>query len=129
MREGRAEHSELTSEIKSLRSRGNNIPSKQVALRAELCKMLGIRESEMPFAGEHLQVREEAKDWEGAAERLLRNFGLSLLVPDQHYAAVCEWVDATHLNGRIVYYRVRPSVRKDAPVASKFTCRQDLCQA
>ena len=42
----------------------------------------------MPFAGELLQVREEERDWEGAAERLLRNFGLSLLVPD---ATIAPW--------------------------------------
>ena len=51
----------------------------------------------MPFAGELIQVRDEERDWEGAAERLLRGFGLSLLVPDAHYAAVGDWVDRTHL--------------------------------
>ena len=61
----------------------------------------------MPFAGELIQVREDEKDWEGAAERLLRNFGLSLLVPDRHYARVADWVDRTHLRGRLVYFRVR----------------------
>ena len=40
----------------------------------------------MPFAGELLQVREEETAWEGAIERLLHNFGLSLLVPERHYA-------------------------------------------
>src|SRR5262249_46060743 len=43
----------------------------------------------------------------GAAERLLRNFGLSLLVPDRHYAIVADFVDRTHLAGRLVYFRVR----------------------
>ena len=42
-------------------------------------------------------MREEERDWEGAAERLLHSFGLSLLVPDAHYAGVAEWVDRTHL--------------------------------
>ena len=53
----------------------------------------------MPFAGELLQVRDDERDWEGAAERLLRSFGLSLLVPDAHYAAVADWVDRTQLQG------------------------------
>ncbi len=63
----------------------------------------------MPYAGELIQVRDDERDWEGAAERLLRSFGLSLLVPDAHYAAVSEWVDRTQLKGRFVYFRVRPS--------------------
>ena len=62
----------------------------------------------MPYAGELIQVRDDERDWEGAAERLLRSFGLSLLVPDAHYAAVGDWVDRTHLKGRLVYFRVRP---------------------
>ena len=64
----------------------------------------------MPFAGELIRVREDEKDWEGAAERLLRDFGLSLLVPDSHYARVVEWVDRTHLRGRLVYFRVQDVV-------------------
>ncbi|HDR46737.1 MAG TPA: ATP-dependent exonuclease SbcCD, C subunit-like protein, partial [Geoalkalibacter subterraneus] len=66
-------------------------------------------------AGELLQVREDERDWEGAAERLLRNFGLSLLVPDQHYPRVAEWVDATHLRGRLVYFRVRERAPAELP--------------
>ena len=44
---------------------------------------------------------------EGAAERLLHNYALSILVPDQHYGAVAGWVEQTHLGNRLVYYRVR----------------------
>ncbi len=91
----------------SVQARKSNIPADQVALRTALCAALDIGETELPFAGELVQVREEERDWEGAAERLLRNFGLSLLVPDAHYAAVTDWVDRTHLRGRLVYYRVR----------------------
>jgi uncharacterized protein YPO0396 len=104
---GKQEHDTLAAEIRSLRTRRSNIPSEQVAMRGAVCTALGLREADMPFAGELLQVREDERDWEGAAERLLRNFGLSLLVPDDHYAPVAEWVDRTHLQGRLVYFRVR----------------------
>lgn len=57
-------------------------------------------------------MREEERDWEGAIERLLRGFGLSLLVPDIHYKAVAEWVDGNHLRARLVYFHVR--VRKSS---------------
>jgi uncharacterized protein YPO0396 len=69
----------------------------------------------MPFAGELLQVHDDERDWEGAAERLLRNFGLSLLVPDQHYPKVADWVDRTHLRGRLVYFRIRSGSRGELP--------------
>ncbi len=53
-----------------------------------------------------MEVREEEASWEGAIERLLHNFGLSLLVPEEHYQAVMQWVDRTSLGMRLVYYRV-----------------------
>jgi uncharacterized protein YPO0396 len=107
LREGKTRHDLLADEIASLKARRNNIPKEQVAMRANLCSALGLEEDALPFAGELIQIREDARDWEGAAERVLRNFGLSLLVPDEHYADVAAWVDCTHLRGRLVYFRVR----------------------
>jgi len=107
------EYRELVAEIDSLKARKNNIDDRQIAMRRDLSRALGIDEAEMPFAGELLQVREDEAAWEGAIERLLRNFALSLIVPDRHYAPVAEWVDRTHLKGRLVYFRVRQSVRRE----------------
>ena len=102
------EHDVLTAEIASLKTRRNNIPARQIAMRAALREALNLSpEVEMSFIGELVQVRDDERDWEGAAERLLRGFGLSLLVPDAHYARVASWVDKTHLAGRFVYFRVR----------------------
>lgn len=112
-RKGREEHAERSAEISSLKARRSNIDDRQVRIRTAICTALGIDEEEMPFAGELLQVREEARDWEGAAERLLHNFGLSLLVPDRHYKAVAEWVDRNHLRGRLVYFHVHTPQRGD----------------
>lgn len=113
--QGRQEHDALGAEIRSLRTRRSNIPAKQVDMRTMLCQALQVGEADMPFAGELLEVREDERDWEGAAERLLRNFGLSLLVPDAHYAQVARWVDKTDLKGRLVYFRVRESRRREPP--------------
>jgi uncharacterized protein YPO0396 len=115
LREGRREHDALSEEIASLRARRSNIPSAQVVMRAALCTALGLDEEAMPFAGELIQVRDEARIWEGAIERVLHNFGLSLLVQDAHYGEVAAWVDRTHLAGRLVYYRVRAARQADIP--------------
>ncbi len=115
LRQGKQEHDDLSAEINSLKARRSNIPAEQIKMRGALCEALDLSEGGMPFAGEVLQVRDDERDWEGAAERLLRNFGLSLLVPDQHYTKVAEWVDKTHLRGRLVYYRMRQSSRGELP--------------
>ena len=111
----RQEHDVLSAEITSLKGRRSNIDAQQIAMRSELCAALGLREDSMPFAGELMEVREDQRDWEGAIERMLHNFGLSLLVPDTHYAPVAEWVDQTRLKGRLVYFRVRSGVRAESP--------------
>ncbi|MEK6747951.1 MAG: ATP-binding protein [Pseudomonadota bacterium] len=114
-KQGQQEYAVLCAEIDSLKARRSNIPAAQVTMRMALCKALALTDVDMPYAGELLQVREDGGEWEGAAERLLRNFGLSLLVPDAHYAQVAEWVDRTHLKGRLVYFRVRTGAQGELP--------------
>jgi uncharacterized protein YPO0396 len=104
------ERDELNAELVSLRSRRSSIPANSLALRRRLCDEAGVPEQELPFAGELIQVRPEHAQWEGAAERVLRGFGLSLLVPDAHYRTVSEWINDNHLGSRLVYYRVPPTV-------------------
>lgn len=108
LHELRRKHSDIEAELASLRQRRSNIPARMLAVRDSLCRALDLDEDTLPFAGELLQVRPSEAAWEGATERLLHSFGLSLLVPDAHYASVAQWVERTHLGERIVYFRVRP---------------------
>ncbi|HBN8607092.1 TPA: ATP-binding protein [Pseudomonas aeruginosa] len=107
LRRGQEEHKALSDEIDSLARRKSNIDAAQVRIRDALCAALSIAEEDLPFAGELIQVREDERDWEGAAERLLHGFGLSLLVPDAHYKDVADWVERQHLGTRLVYFHVR----------------------
>jgi uncharacterized protein YPO0396 len=109
------EHEAIANELASLRQRRSNIPETQIAIRRALCSALNVSEEAMPFAGELIQVRTEDAAWEGAAERVLHGLGVSLLVPDRHYAEVAAWVDNTHLKGRLVYFRVREAASLDRP--------------
>ncbi len=122
----RKEHELLLAEISSLRTRRSNIESTHVAMRSTLCNALGVPESELPFAGELIQVRDDEREWEGAAERLLRGFGLSILVPEAFYAQVAEWVDRTLLRGRVVYFRVRPRAREAPPTLARDSLARKL---
>ncbi len=115
LRQGKQEHTQLSAEIDSLKRRRSNIDDQQIQIRTALCTALGLNAEEMPFAGELIQVREDERDWEGAAERLLRGFGLALLVPDSHYKSVAQWVDSNQLRGRLVYFHVRPRKAAELP--------------
>src|SRR6266568_2884763 len=102
----------VNAELISLREHPNNIPKRQLDLRASMCQDLRLDAHALPFAGELIAVRPEEADWEGAAERLLRGFAMSVLVPEQHYAAVSDWIDGRHLKARVVYYRVPDPARE-----------------
>jgi uncharacterized protein YPO0396 len=102
----------VNAELTSLREHPNNIPKRQLDLRAWMCRELRLAEDTLPFAGELIAVRPAEADWEGAAERLLHGFALSVLVPDQHYAAASDWIDGHHLKARVVYYRVPDPARE-----------------
>jgi uncharacterized protein YPO0396 len=101
---------ELNEELQSLQSRRNNLPSRILEVRDRLSEDLGIDAEQLPFTGELIGVREDASEWEGAAERVLHNFALSMLVPTAHYEAVAAWINDRHLGARLVYYRVPATV-------------------
>jgi len=107
---------ETRAELMSLAGRASNLPSSQLDLRSQLCRDLGLDEDVLPFAGELVDVADGFSEWRGAAERVLRGFALSLLVPDEHYSRVSEWVNERRLThrrndgslagSRLVYERV-----------------------
>ncbi|MGN6679716.1 MAG: ATP-binding protein, partial [Streptosporangiaceae bacterium] len=110
------EANDANAELVSLRAHQNNIPKRSLDLRNSMCNELGLAGDSLPFAGELIAVRDEERDWEGAAERLLHGFALSILVPDRHYRAVSDWVNDHHLKARVVYYRVaEPAAGKSLP--------------
>ncbi|MBN9613552.1 MAG: hypothetical protein J0H64_08870, partial [Actinobacteria bacterium] len=98
---------EIGSEITSLEARRNNLPQELVAVRDELCSALRLPESELPFAGELIDVSPEHSQWRGAAERVLRPFALSLLGPHAHYSRVSAWVNGRRLEARLENGRAR----------------------
>ncbi|MEZ3160591.1 ATP-binding protein [Microbacterium sp. BWT-B31] len=96
----------VAEELESLATRRNSLPADLDRVRRALCEALALDEIELPFAAELLDVRDEFAPWRGAAERVLRGFALSLLVSQQHYARVSQWVNDNRLNAHLVYLRV-----------------------
>ncbi|XAZ32277.1 ATP-binding protein [Paenarthrobacter ureafaciens] len=115
LKELAARRDDLDAELGSLGSRPTLLERPQLELRRRICEGTGIAESALPYAAELLRVREGEAEWEGAAERTLRSFALSLLVSSEHYAAVSSWVDANDLKGRLVYRKVGDSYSSRPP--------------
>ncbi|VAX36115.1 FIG007317: Chromosome segregation protein SMC-like, partial [hydrothermal vent metagenome] len=101
---------QLEEELQSLLERKTQIPLKNLQLRDRLSKNLNIDQGSLPFVGELLKVKDTEKDWEGAIERVLHNFGLRILVPQEYYKRVNHYVNKTDLKGRIVYHKVEETI-------------------
>ncbi|WP_416177785.1 ATP-binding protein [Dialister sp.] len=119
-------------ELESLKKRDSNIPERFVAVRKQMARDLMVPEKDMPFAGEIMEVKPSEQKWEGALERLLSEFGVSLLVPESLYEKVIGWMENHFLHQRIVYYRVdeytRPVSMGDLPeksAARKLNIKKD----
>lgn len=87
-------------ELQSLKARQTQIPGWLIGFRTQLCEDLRIREEDLPFVGELLQVNEHEGEWEGAIEKLLHETGISMLVPKQHYRSTSKYVNDNFLRSR-----------------------------
>ncbi len=95
---------ELESEVLYLKNNRSNIPQKISKVRDAIATQIGVSEESLPFVGELITVTD--KRWNGAIERVLHSFALSLLVDRRYYDAVSEYVEKSHLGIKLVYLKV-----------------------
>lgn len=96
---------EVRREVSTLERKPSNIPAKEQEMRAAIARAVGLPDSALPFVGELVQVKADEGEWNGAIERALRGFAMSMLVSEQNYADVATYVNANNLGGRLVYHR------------------------
>jgi uncharacterized protein YPO0396 len=99
LRKQETEYKSELEEYQSLKERETQIPAWLVGFRTQLCNDLRIDETDLPFAGELLKVRDEDTEWGGAIEKLLHDTGISMLVPKNHYRSVSNYVNDNPLRG------------------------------
>jgi len=114
---------EAEAELQLLMSRQGNLPREYVEMRRQLCESLRLSERDLPFAAEMITVKPEQHVWQSSIEMALRGFGLSLLVPQRHYALVSRTIERTVLRDsrghgqRLVYRHVGERERQvDGPL-------------
>ncbi len=95
-------------ELTSLQSRKSQIPLRQVSIRNKIANALELQEDLLPFVGELIQVRKSEQVWEGAIERVMHGFALSMLVLEEHYDRVSRYINQTDLKGKLVFFRIQP---------------------
>jgi len=112
----------ISEDLDSLRGRQGLIPAALQQLREAVSAATGVPVAELPFAGELMEVRPEYyEDWSGAIEKMLHNFGISLLVPERHYQRVVPWINNRRLMNaageglRLSFHRV-PAESPSVPI-------------
>ena len=90
-------------------------------LRQAICAVTKIPVEDLPSVGELVQVKDEYQDWTGVIERMMRGFGISLVVPESRYDAVSRYVNGRRLVDpqwhpnrglRLEFFRVQRRRRK-----------------
>ncbi len=92
--------------ITSYLSRRNRILPELITVRERLLDLLETGEDELPFAGELIKVKADARHWEDVIERVLHNFSLQLLVPERFNKQVNHFVHSNNLRAKLVYQRI-----------------------
>jgi uncharacterized protein YPO0396 len=98
----------LHAQIDALTRQKSNIDERLLQVRRLLLESAEVPRERLPFAGELIDVSPQEVRWRGAIERVLRSFARTLLVPDDLYPFVSEFVEANHLGTRLVYERLPP---------------------
>ncbi|MCY4472428.1 MAG: hypothetical protein OXC07_06360, partial [Kistimonas sp.] len=104
-RESETAFTQTAGEVKALERQPSNIPAHMLDLRQDIATSIGVSESALPFIGELIEVKSDEAQWQGAIERVLHGFALSLLVDERHYSALSHHINSRHLGQRLVYYR------------------------
>lgn len=98
--------STIEADLASLSGRRSNINRELLELRQRLCHDTNFTESELPFAGELMDVSPDHNDWEPVIQKLLHNFAGTLLVPSAAREKVNAWVNSHNVKARLEYRAV-----------------------
>ncbi|WP_435592121.1 ATP-binding protein [Nocardia sp. bgisy118] len=95
-----------SDELAALRSARTLIPEQHRARRKLIARGAGVSTDALPYAAELIDIVDGEELWRPAAERVLRNFGLRLLVPEEHQASVKRFIDEHDMRSLVEYHVV-----------------------
>jgi uncharacterized protein YPO0396 len=101
----------VTEEIERLKKNKASLIEKNYEdARMRICSELGIEKREIPFVCELVKIKADAKKWQNAIERLLHDFGLTMLVEEKYYDKVCSYVNENDFDTiKLIFHKVSQS--------------------
>jgi len=98
---------DAAKELKRVEHVGSALPEFALLMRDQISAAIGVDAAELPYVAELLDLRADQTRWRTAVEKVLRGVGLRLMVPDQHWTAVLQFVNETNMRGRLALHHVR----------------------
>ncbi|WP_433287795.1 ATP-binding protein [Pseudonocardia sp. CA-142604] len=108
---------EKSHELEALRTARNLIPQHRVERRDLIAAGANVPAEDIVYAAELIDVAKNEQRWRPAAEKVLRNFGLRLLVPEHHQDAVKRFIDENDMKSVVEYSVVPAAAAVPAPPA------------
>ncbi|MGC4932264.1 ATP-binding protein [Gordonia sp. DT30] len=93
-------------ELARVRKAGSALPRAEHEMRRVLTDALQVDETALRYVAELVELDPEHERWRPAVEKVLRNAGLRLLVPDRHFASALRFVNTHDMRGRIQLHHV-----------------------
>ncbi|GAB83982.1 SbcC/MukB-like Walker B domain-containing protein [Gordonia rubripertincta] len=110
-------------ELGRVEQAGSALPRTEHEMRRVIAHALQIDESELKYVAELVELDPDEERWRLAVEKVLRNAGLRLLVPDKHFRSALRFVNSHDMRGRIQLHQAetRPMpVVEPGTLASKL---------
>lgn len=92
-----------SAELAALQAAGSLIPVRARQRRQAIAEGARVPADDLAYAAELIDIADGQERWRPAAEKVLRNFGLRLLVPDRHKDAVKTFIDEHNMGGIVEY--------------------------
>ncbi|MEV1005568.1 ATP-binding protein [Nonomuraea sp. NPDC050202] len=115
-----ARHRDRAAELAALRQAGTLIPLKAIEHRERIARGAEVAVEDLVYAAELIDIAEEQERWRPAAEKVLRTFGLRLLVPKRYGDKVKTFIDDHDMRG-IVDYSIVTATSTHQPQPSPRT--------
>ncbi|QGU07192.1 Chromosome partition protein Smc [Corynebacterium occultum] len=128
---------QVIAELQSAQKNRSSMDHDKLVVKARICEATGIPARELPFVADLIAVREEEKErWQPVAERTMFSFARDMLVPEEHYKQVSQFVNSEHLGTRLQYIQITKDDEYSASVpftrnslASKFEVKETRFRA
>jgi len=119
------EHEKTKAELVALQSASNLIPAEHARRRDRIAIGAGVPPADLPYAAELIDIADGEERWRPAAEKVVRSFGLRLLVPERHKDAVRRYVDENDMRA-VVEYSIVTSASSHRPTPQSNTLAAKL---